>query len=87
MEDLISMLTGTLEVVKYYFSLQDAKCVVLGRLNSDIVENLFCQQRTIVNGANTNPTLRQYGYAINTIIHGQTAMSKKRNTYKAGITE
>lgn len=32
-----------------------------GYFNSDIIENLFGQQRGTRNGLNSNPTLKQYG--------------------------
>jgi len=48
-------------------------------LNSDVIENVFCQQRTICHGSNNNPTLHQYKYGINATILGQNAVSKKIN--------
>jgi hypothetical protein len=35
--------------------------VVPARLNSDIIENIFCQQRVLYHGATTNPT---YNYFV-----------------------
>lgn len=49
-------------------------------INSDIIENLFCQQRGICHGLNTNPTLLQYGPALNSIILGQCTVSNKCNS-------
>lgn len=49
-------------------------------MNSDIVENLFCQQRGIRNGLNTNPTLSQYSPANTAIILGQATVSNKANS-------
>lgn len=34
------------------------------RLNIDVIENIFCQQRTLHNGANTNPTYLGYCYSL-----------------------
>lgn len=31
--------------------------MIPSRVNSDVVENMICQQRTLHNGANTNPTM------------------------------
>ena len=53
-----------------------------GYLNSDLVENLFCQQRGIRNGLNTNPTLLQYGPSNIAIILGQCSVSNKSNSGK-----
>lgn len=51
-----------------------------GYLNSDIVENLFGQQRGVRNGLNTNPTLAQYGPSNTAIILGQCTVSNKSNS-------
>ena len=51
-----------------------------GYFNSDIVENFFCQQRGIRHGCNTNPTVLQYGPAVNAICLGQTTVSRKSNS-------
>lgn len=51
-----------------------------GYFNSDIVENFFCQQRGIKHGCNTNPTVLQYGPAVNAICLGQTTVSRKSNS-------
>ena len=51
-----------------------------GYINSDTVENFFCQQRGLKNGMNTNPTVGQYGPGVNSIILGQVSVSRKANT-------
>ena len=48
-----------------------------GFINSDIVDNFFCQQRGIHHGLSTNPSVSQYGPAVNSIIHGQKTVSRK----------
>ena len=53
--------------------------IMPGFINSDVVENFFCQQRGISHGLNTNPTMSQYGPAINSIILGQRTVSRKSN--------
>ena len=50
-----------------------------GLINSDIVENIFCQQRATYNGGNTNPTAQQYKTTLNSIILGQDSVSSKGN--------
>ena len=37
-------------------------------INSDIVENVFCMQRAIYGGANTNPDANQYRYIMTSLI-------------------
>lgn len=58
--------------------------LILSRVNSDIIENIFCQQRAQYHGANTNPNYNQYRTGITSIILGQTTTSKKLN---AGLRE
>lgn len=53
------------------------------RLNSDVVENVFGQQRTLHNGANTNPTHLGYCYSMNSVILGRATISRKSNTGEA----
>jgi hypothetical protein len=48
-------------------------------INSDVVENEFNQQRSTYNGANTNPNALQYRRSLNSIIIGQSVISKKEN--------
>ena len=58
------------------------KCieVVPARLNSDIIENIFCQQRALYHGATTNPTYNSYRTGINSVIIGETVISRKSNS-------
>lgn len=58
--------------------------LIPSRVNSDIIENIFCQQRALYHGANTNPNYNQYRTGITSIILGQTTTSKKLN---AGLRE
>lgn len=51
-----------------------------GYINSDCIENFFCQQRGICGGNNTNPTIAMAGPNTNTIIMGQISVSRKGNT-------
>lgn len=53
--------------------------IVPSRINSDIIENIFCQQRALYHGANSNPDYNEYRTGINSIILGQTTTSKKSN--------
>ena len=76
MEDLKSLITGFTHLCE--MRITKGEMVVPSRINSDIVENIFCQQRTIT-GANTNPSLCQYKSGLASIILGQTSVSKKSN--------
>ena len=53
--------------------------VVPATTNSNIVENIFCQQRGHT-GQNTNPNYYQYCHTMNGIILGQRTTTKKCNT-------
>ena len=52
-------------------------------INSDVIENMFCQQRAQHHGANTNPTIAQYKYGVTSTILGQNIVSKKSNASAA----
>lgn len=54
--------------------------IVPARLNSDIIENIFCQQRSLYHGPTTNPTYNSYRTGINSVIIGETVVSKKSNS-------
>lgn len=58
--------------------------LISSRVNSDIIENIVCQQRALYYGANTNPNYNEYRTGITSIILGQTTTSKKSN---AGLKE
>lgn len=77
-EDTQSSLVGFIQLVKYVIT--NGMAVNPGLINSDPVENFFCQQRGIRNGLATNPTVSQYGPGVNSIIIGQQAISRKSNT-------
>lgn len=82
MEDIKSMLAGLIHLTDNHFrEKRSYTAVVPGRINSDVIENFFCQQRTLVHGANTNPTAKDYGIAVNALILLQAPMSKKRNSF------
>lgn len=78
LEDIRSALFGFLQLCHSALTLKIA--IIPALINSDIIENLFCQQRGICNGLNTNPTLLQYGPALNAIILSQCTVSKKSNS-------
>ncbi|KAJ8313792.1 hypothetical protein KUTeg_008353 [Tegillarca granosa] len=78
-QDIISSILGFEELCLYKLKKNSAS-VIPSRLNSDVVENIFCQQRTLHNGANTNPTYLSYCHSMNSIILGQTTVSRKSNT-------
>lgn len=77
-EDLDFMFHGFMSLVE--MCLKEIKTeVVPSRINSDIIENIFCQERSLYHGAKTNPNYNDYRTGINSIILGQTTTSKKSN--------
>ena len=77
-DDLNSSILGFLEMVSTL--VPKGIAIRPGYLNSDVIENFFCQQRGTQHGANTNPTLAQYGPAVNAIVLGQSTVSRKANS-------
>lgn len=77
-EDIVSSVLGFEELCLYKLKSSHAS-IIPSRINSDIVENMFCQQRTLHNGANTNPTYLGYCNTVNSVILGQASISRKSN--------
>ncbi|XP_070573166.1 uncharacterized protein [Ptychodera flava] len=80
-DDIASLLMGFQQLCCHKFQ-QKVKSIVPSRVNSDIVENIFCQQRAKFNGANTNPTYLQYCNTMNSVILGQSTNSRMSNVGK-----
>lgn len=78
-EDLTSLLVGFDEMCKDRFQ-RISSSIIPNRINSDVLENIFSQQRGLHNGANTNPTYLTYSRTMNTIILGEGSISRKSNT-------
>lgn len=83
LEDLNSCLIGFNSLCKNTLK-HKIISIVPDRINSDVIENVFCQQRGIINGNNTNPTFYQYVKNINAVIIGQNAISKNSNAAHRG---
>ncbi|CAG2187265.1 unnamed protein product [Mytilus edulis] len=83
-QDIISAVLGFEELCLYKLEKSNAS-IIPNRINSDVIENIFCQQRTLHNGANSNPTYIGYCHSINSVILGQASVSKKPNT--GGVEE
>ncbi len=79
MFDVSSSIIGFREFCKISFKNHPGCSVYAHRFNSNIVENIFCQQRGC-NGQNDNPTYLQYGPTMNNILIGQSTTTKKSNT-------
>lgn len=77
-EDLHFMFYGIMSLTEYAINEIHTE-VVPSRLNSDIIENIFCQQRSIYHGPTTNSTYNSYRTGTNSVILGQTVVSKKCN--------
>ena len=60
----------------------DCAYITQSLINSDVVENQFCQQRAVYNGASTNPSALQYRRNLNSIILEQNIVSNKANAEK-----
>ena len=81
MEDIDSCLIGFLDLCSKLLcnTKSSSFYITPAFINSDVIENEFNQQRSTYNGANTNPNALQYRRSLNSIIIGQTAISKKGN--------
>ena len=62
------------------------KQIIPGTINSDIIENTFCQQRASYHGANTHPDYATYAHSMNAIIFGERVVSSKSNSGGQGAS-
>ena len=86
-EDIHSSIAGFLSLCEHVIKISKKVFVTPNLVNSDIIENIFNQQRSTYNGANTNPNAFQYKKTINSIIIGQNVLSKKANAAKSCTTQ
>jgi hypothetical protein len=78
-EDIVSCILGFEELCMHRLKYSSGS-IIPNRANSDLIENMFCQQRTLHSGANTNPTYLGYCRSVNAVILGQTSVSRKSNS-------
>lgn len=81
--DLQSMVHGFISMVQTKLKRFPGSIVKPAIINQDVVENHFSQLRG-ANGQNDNPTYQTTQGTQNSIIYGQTTISRKGNT---GITK
>jgi len=84
MDDIESLLQSFLYVCRSYLRKFRGAEIVPCRFNSDLAENIFCQQRGLFNGNNSNPNYFNYCSTINSIILGQSSKSRARKS-NAGL--
>ena len=77
--DLQSMILGFTSMVKTKLSRYHGSIIKPAIINQDVVENHFSQLRG-ANGQNDNPTYSLTQGTQNSVIFGQTPISKKSNT-------
>ena len=77
--DLQSMILGFISLVKSKLTRFPGSYIKPAIVNQDVVENHFCQLRG-ANGQNDNPTYQMVQGTQNSIIFGQTTISRKCNT-------
>ena len=75
-EDMDNMLLTFKNICIIHLNRFPRGYVVPSRINSDIVENHFCQQRALYNGSSTNPTHMNYSSTVNSIVLGQSLKSR-----------
>ena len=77
--DLNSMILGLCQLVRIKLQRFPGSVVKPCILNQDVVENHFCQLRA-ANGQNENPTYALAEASQNSVIFGQSTISRKSNT-------
>ena len=82
-EDIQSCIQGFKLLCENVLKMSKGVYVTPGLINSDVIENIFNQQRSTYNGANSNPNVLQYRKTINNILLGQNTISRKSNAGKS----
>lgn len=78
-QDIVSCINGFYEFCALKLK-KNGYTINASRFNSDVIENIFSQQRGLHNGCNTNPSYLEYCRTMNTIILGEATVSAKSNT-------
>jgi hypothetical protein len=68
LDDIENMLLTFKEMCVIHLNRFPRGYVVPSRINSDIVENHFCQQHGLYNGSTTNPTYLNYCSTVNSTV-------------------
>lgn len=84
LDDVESCILVFLHVCSIQTTRFKGKGIAPSRFNSDLAENIFCQQRGLYNGNSTNPNYYSYRNTMNNIILGQSSKSSARKS-NAGI--
>lgn len=79
MFDVRSMISGFCAIVREVVSRSPGSQIMAWRVNTNLVENIFCQQRGY-HGQNDNPKYGQYASGMNSILLGQKTSTVKNNT-------
>lgn len=85
LDDIDSLISTFTEIVNEHLKRFPGVEVYPSRFNSDIIENNFCQVRGLHNGNTTNPAYASYQCTMNSVILGQSSISRGRKS-NAGIT-
>lgn len=82
-EDIQSCIQGFIALCSKLLQQSASMYITPGLVNSDVIENIFNQQRSTYHGSNSNPSALQYRRAINSVLMGQNVVSKKSNAGKS----
>ena len=77
-EDINSSISGFISLCQ--LMIRKGNSINPGFINSNLIENLFGQQRGVRKVLNSNPTLKQYGPSNTAIVLSQCTVSKKCNS-------
>lgn len=80
LDDISSCISVFLNVCSTHTSRYKGQGLTPSRFNSDLAENIFCQQRGLYNGNCTNLNYYSYCSTMNNIILGQSSKSSARKS-------
>lgn len=70
-EDIENTLLSFPAICQQHLQMFPGASIKPSRFNNDIAENIFCQEKGMFNGSNSNPTYANYCKTFNSAVHGQ----------------
>lgn len=83
-EDIENMLLSFPAICQQHLEMIPGASIKPSRFNNDIAENIFCQEKGMFNGSNSNPTYANYCKTVNSVVLGQSLKSRARKS-NAGL--
>ena len=78
LDDLLCLLAAFPRICEIHLERYPSSQIIPAQFNNDLAENVFCQIRGLYNGNTTHPNYASYCATVNSIILGQSMISRGR---------